>query len=349
MLKVLFILISSASVALFGCGHQSTPSDQPAAPDYEGTAVEANKLLVSTQPTEDQMNSSIERVTVLDSVLNVNDTLLAVYSISMVWGQIPPQSADQRPVFDWSGNATVNGVGRYAVVVPIDFERGQDSLVPANNPTTIAWQSTTQEDIDGLATLLVLRRDIQYIMEPHFVFTSGMANLDVPIGRMDKFDTVVIVNNTQSLAIRSWRIIRPDCPSGSLSGDWVRVVNTGDSGTFNGTWNGPDGKPLGPLAGRFWTDPDGTRHMKGWWSAGMLTVIAGELEGTWMFTDPSMCPMCGVGTGEFHGRFREVLDENRRSGSFRGMFGIGPGPGVTVMPFRGVWKVNCTTPQDQVN
>jgi len=334
--------------AFGGCNRQTTPSDQSATPDYGATAQEANKLLVANQPTDDQMNTTIDQTAVLDPSLNVNDSMLAVYSISMLWGQIPPQPADTTPVFDWSGSAYVNGVGRYAIVCPIDFERGRDSLVPTNNPTTIAWHSTTDSDVDGLATLLIMRRDIQYIVEPHFYFNTGMASLDIPMSRMDKFDTVVIVNNRQSLAVRSWRIIRPACPSGSLNGDWVRLTNNGDSGTFNGTWNGPDGKPLGPLAGRFWTDPDGSRHFAGAWSAGMLTVIAGELEGTWSFVDPSMCPMCGVGMGEFHGKFVEKLGD-RRTGEVRGIFGIGPGPGQTVMPFRGIWKVNCLTPHDQVN
>ena len=348
MRKVLFILLAGLIVALLGCSRQATPPNQTAAPDYEATAVEADKLLVANQPSDEQMNTTIDRTAVGDSLLNVNDTMLAVYSISMLWGQIPPQPTDTTPAFDWSGSASVNGVGRYAIVCPIDFERGQDSLVPTINPTTVAWHSTTDSDVDGLATLLMLRRDVQYVMEPHFVFSTGMATLDIPISRMEKFDTVVFVNNRQSLAVRSWRIIRPVCPSGSLNGDWIRLVNTGDSGTFHGTWNGPDGKSLGPLAGRFWTNPDGSRQFEGWWSAGMLTVIAGELKGTWSFVDPSMCPLCGSGMGEFHGRFIETLGD-RRSGEVRGIFGIGPGPGQTIMPFRGIWKVNCTTTNDQVN
>lgn len=350
MRKVLFILMPVLIAALLGCSRQATPPDQTATPDYNATTQEANKLLVANQPTEEQMNATIDRSAALDPSLNVHDSLLAVYSISMLWGQDQPRPVHDVIWYDWSGGANVNGVGRYAVVAPIQFERGQDSVIRTNNPTSIAWRSLTDNsvDMDGLATLLILRRDVQYVVEPHFVFSSGMATLDVPISKMDKLDTVIFVNNTQLLAIRSWRIVRPVCPSGSLNGNWVRSTNTGDSGTFNGTWNGPDDKPLGPLAGRFWTDPDGSRHFAGAWSAGMLTVIAGELEGTWSFLDPSMCPMCGVGMGEFHGKFVEKLGD-RRTGEVRGVFGIGPGPGATVMPFRGVWKVNCTTPHDQVN
>ena len=80
----------------------------------------------------------------------------------------------------------------------------------------------------------------------------------------------------------------------------------------------------------------------------MLTVIAGEIKGTWSFMDPSMCPICGNGFGEFHGRFVETLGE-RRTGVLQGVFGIGPGPGQNVMPFRGIWKVNCLTTHDGVN
>ncbi len=80
----------------------------------------------------------------------------------------------------------------------------------------------------------------------------------------------------------------------------------------------------------------------------MLTVIAGEVKGTWSFLDPSLCPICGVGFGEFHGTWRTVIND-KRNGTLRGVFGIGPGPGATKMPFKGVWKEDCVTPTNQVN
>jgi len=348
MRRITLIVVLIIVAAWLGCNRQATLPDQSATLDNQKTTQEADKLLVANEPSEEQVSTAVEQVAVGDSVVRVPDSMLAVYSISMIWGQIPPDPLDTTPVFDWSGTAYVNGVGRFVVVCPIAFERGQDSLIPTNNPTSIAWHSLADSDVDGLATLLILRRDVQYVVEPHFVFNSGMASLDIPMSRMDKFDTVVIVNSKQALVVRSWRIVRPLCPSGTLTGDWTRLVNTGDSGAFLGTWNGPDGKPLGPLAGRFWTNPDGSREFAGAWSAGMLTVIAGEIKGKWSFADPSMCPICGVGAGEFHGKFVEVLGA-RRTGELHGVFGIGPGPGRTVMPFRGVWKVDCQTPKDQVN
>ncbi|PWB72115.1 hypothetical protein C3F09_07095 [candidate division GN15 bacterium] len=342
----IFVLLLVIIASVLGCSRQAP--DQSADTGNRQTAQEANKLLTANQPTDDQVNTTIEQVAIDDSLVRAHDTMLAVYSIMMLWGQIPPSPADTTPVYDWSGNASVNGVGRYAVVSPIDFEPGLDYLLPVSDPTTIAWHSTTDSDIDGLATLLVMRRDVQYVVEPHFVFSTGMASLDVPISRLEKFDTLIMVNNRQALAIKAWRIYRPVCPKGTVTGEWVRFNNNGDSGTFRGTFNMPDGTPAHEVIGKFWTDPDGNRYLEGWWSGGMLTVIAGEVKGTWSFLDPSLCPMCGVGYGEFHGTWRTVLSD-RHSGDLRGVFGIGPGPGATKMPFHGVWREDCETPTDQVN
>jgi hypothetical protein len=76
----------------------------------------------------------------------------------------------------------------------------------------------------------------------------------------------------------------------------------------------------------------------------MLTVIAGQVKGKWSFADPSMCPTCGSGVGEFRGRFVEVLGD-KKVGTVRGVFGIGPGPGQNTMPFKGVWKADCNPPR----
>lgn len=344
MRRLILALSLILVAALFGCSQQATLPDQSMPAENQNTAQEADSLLVANQPSDEQLNTSIERSAAGDPSLNIRDTMLATYYIAMLWGQIPPDPTDTTPVFDWSGSAYVNGVGRYVVVCQFDFERGFDSLLPVDNPTTVAWHSTTDSDVDGLGTLLLLRRDVQYITEPHFVFRTGMASLDVPVSRLEKFDTLIIVNPKQALAVKACRIIRPTCPAGTLTGEWIRLNNTGDSGTLHGTWNGSDGKPLGPLAGRFWTNPDGSREFAGAWSAGMLTVIAGEIKGKWAFVDPSMCPLCGAGVGEFRGMFVELLGD-KRIGDLQGVFGIGPGPGRTIMPFRGVWKANCNPPR----
>lgn len=346
MRKTSFILIAVVIAAFLGCNRQATPPDQNLPADDRNLAQEAEKIVQENQPTDDQVNTSMVRAMNVDPSFNPNDTNYAVYSILMVWGQIPPDPMDTTPVFNWSGQAYVNGVGRFLVLYPIAFERGYDSLLPVNNPTTIAWKSTTDSDVDGLSTLLMLRRDVQYVVEPHFNFKTRMASLDIPLSRLEKFDTLVIANTKQALVVRARRIVRPVCPAGTLAGEWVRLNNTGDSGTFHGTWNGPDGKPIGPLAGRFWTNNDGSRQFEGWWSQGMLTVIAGEIRGRWAFADPSMCPLCGNGMGEFHGKFVEVLGD-KRTGEVHGVFGAGPGPGQNVMPFRGVWKAVCSNTRGQ--
>ncbi len=244
LLGLMLILVAM----VLSCNERATLPGQSTARDNQTTVQEANKLLTANQPSDDQVNTSYEQAAVGDTSLNVNDSLLSVLSITMLWGQIPPDPLDTTPVYDWSGSASVNGVGRYVVVCPIDFEKGYDSLLPVTNQTTIAWHSTTDGDIDGLATLLVLRNDVQYFAEPHFVFTSGLVSLDIPVSHLDNFDTVIAVNGKQSLAIKAWHIHRPVCPTGTLTGEWIRFSNNGDSGTFQGTWNGPDGKPIGPLA-----------------------------------------------------------------------------------------------------
>jgi hypothetical protein len=337
MRTLVLILIAVSIATLTGCNHEGT-SPQPGGGQV--ISVPAQQVLDQNKPGEDDISTTVSRAMLSNPPIDAADTSYDVYVIVMIWGTIPRVAANAVSVHDWSGKAEVNAVGSYQVMFPIDFERGQDSLIPVNSPTTIAWVSKTNGDFDGLATMLFLKRGVEYFAEPRFVYSTDMASVDVPVSKLDKLDTMLQTNIGQSLVIWSRRIVIPKCPAGTLSGDWVRVVNTGDSGYFHGIWYGSDGQPIGPLVGTFWKNADGSRQFAGGWSQGMLTVIAGEIRGTWFFDDPTMCPMCGTGHGQFHGKFVEKLGD-KRTGEVHGVFGNGFGAGATSMPFKGVWKVVC--------
>ena len=97
--------------------------------------------------------------------------------------------------------------------------------------------------------------------------------------------------------------------------------------------------------GRYWVTEDGHRVLEGSVSGLHTDQVIAELKGTWGYDDPRMCPMCGMGHGFFHGKF-EML-HNGAVGVFGGEFGNWAlPPDDLVMPFKGVWKLNCVRRAD---
>jgi hypothetical protein len=216
-MRTLALILTAALVAaLTGCSFEGTSSQSA---DNQKISEPAQQVLDQNKPGEDDISTTVSRAMLMNPPVDAADTSYDAYVVMMIWGAIPRLTANTVPVYDWSGKAEVNAVGRYDVMFPIDFERGQDSLVPTNNPTTIAWASKTNNDFDGLATMLFLKRGIEYFAEPRFVYASGMMHVDLPVSRLDRLDTMLLTNIGQSLVIWSRKIVIPKCPMGAMSGD----------------------------------------------------------------------------------------------------------------------------------
>jgi hypothetical protein len=112
-------------------------------------------------------------------------------------------------------------------------------------------------------------------------------------------------------------------------------------------WIGRPGDTLGMLAGRFWMDSTSLLlHFEGAVSGAVLPVVLYEVSGTWVFTDPRLCPLCGTGTGAFAGRWRE--SQTGRRGRLSGVWGDLFLPFVErEMPLSGRWSAPCKIPYVQ--
>jgi hypothetical protein len=342
MKNIILILVVALIPLIMGCNRNTPAQDTaPAVSDDQTRTLAIQRITEENMPDSTAIEQSLTSAFLNDSSFNVFDTSYDVYAIMMLWGQIPVNSKDTIPVdYDWSGKAGMNAVGRMVAIHSIQFEKGEDSLLPQESPEYISWISKTDRDVDGITCLLFIKRGIETFAESRFSFSTTPASFDIGVSRLMKFDTAIHVDNRQTLIMRSRLVYIPRCPKGFLAGSWIRSTNSGDSGVFRGLWMDETGKTIGPLTGRFWTNNDGTREFDGSWCPGMLTVIAGTIKGTWSFIDPSMCPTCGVGVGIFKGKFVDIM--NNRNGTIDGFFGVRFGSGQTILPFKGVWQAICT-------
>ena len=63
-----------------------------------------------------------------------------MYAVTFVWGRLL-DARQPFPLLDWSGQLSVSLPGSAVKVLrPIDFEDGEDQLLPVLDPATAAWE-----------------------------------------------------------------------------------------------------------------------------------------------------------------------------------------------------------------
>lgn len=263
-----------------------------------------------------------------------------VYAVTLLWGSLTNTTPAPGPTIDWSGTAGINGVVTIDVTHLIDFENSQDSLIPTNSPSVVAWASQTSNDFDGLNLLIYVDRDIVYITAPVFTLTTTPITKSFFVEELANLNAYYLVSNTAGLAIHARRIYSTSCATGLLSGEWIRADISGQSGTFHATWWEDNNEPFGYLAGNFWTEPTGERIFEGWVSPGNTTMIAYHVYGTWNYDDYSMCPICGSRHGQFVGFYADT--NNRLKGYVKGQMGdYSLDPANNHLPLNGYWREFC--------
>jgi hypothetical protein len=343
MKKTIIFFLGIGVLAWAGCSDQPMTPQAPVdtAPQAQYVPPDLQKMLDRYTISDEGVASDPSLVAVnLSSALMVPDTGYDVYAVTFLWGSL--LTGVQPPIIptDWTGKLWVNGVARVDVRYTIDFEPGEDSLVPVDIPSAAAWVSQTAGDVDGISTLVFLKRGITYFMQPTLTFETKPFTISLPFDKLERLTAFYKVDNSSGVAILARRISYNACPAGLIKGEWIKEDIAGQKGTFSGIWVDRWGTPIGVMSGRFWTNEDGYGEFSGHLSGIQLTVVIAELKGVWRYDDPRMCPICGAGRGVFRGSFRYLNEDI--SGQMRGEFGdFSLPPDQLKMPLIGVWQYTC--------
>ncbi|MCH7878015.1 MAG: hypothetical protein IH914_01700 [candidate division Zixibacteria bacterium] len=285
----------------------------------------------------------------LADVLAASDSVFDVFSVRIIWGTLNSATTVISPPTNWSGGVGMNAAGFIAVRALIDFEPGQDALLPREFPTLVRWRSITNHDIDGIHILIFHPKNVVYIVAPDLTFKTEQATIVVPLFSLAKLDTVVRVDEHNAIAMQAHKVTDRDCPHGLLGGHWT--FKSMNSGHFLGKWISADGQLMGFLGGEFGENDGGTKFFRGKW-VDVEGVFQGRLRGRWGFHDSDGssldCPTCDDSIGWFSGQFTGADGTVR--GSMKGRF-VRQGGDAIISPhppgtFFGRWKVICVDNSD---
>ena len=343
MKKSIIVLLGIAVAIFAGCSdqpttpqssHDTTPPAQSVPADLQGrlngyTITEDGTV---PDPSLEAVNSSFAQT--------VADTGYDVYAVTFLWGSLLNASQPPSITTDWSGKLWANAVAVVDVRYTIDFEPGEDSLVPVNTPSAAAWVSFTSGDADGISALVFLKRGIEYFARPMLTFETTPFTISFPFERLENLTAYFPVDNMNGVAVMARKIYYHPCPAGLIKGEWIKEDISGRRGTFSGVWVDRCGNPVGVMAGLFWTNENGGGEFSGTLSGVQLDVVIAELKGIWRYDDSRLCPICGAGHGIFRGSFRYLMENV--SGEMMGEFGDLSLPADQLrMPLIGVWRHHC--------
>ncbi len=350
MRKLIFLLTLSLLVLSIGCGKQTTAPETSTEPEITVAEIPPEIVQLMQNPAV-ILEEDGDPIEVLSNDPSANTTIrahfptdynldgnYAVYQLTFLWGDVfgPPASF----VTDWSGSLTMNAIGLVNVTYEIDFENGQDYIIPVDVPTQAAWVSQTQADFDGISFLVFYDMDVFYFAAPTITFETDIFDLTLYVHELEQYASFHIIDENRAVAVHSRRIWHNDCPKGLITGSWDKSENTGNSGNITGFWNDAYGNPLGYVSGQFRTNEDGTRKYSGSVSGLVTDQVIIEFDGNWYYDDYALCPMCGERFGAFKGTFHNI--EDNYTGVMKGRFGTPDTPTNPVkMPMIGYWKVDC--------
>jgi len=341
MRRLVFVLLACLLWAMTGCGNQST-SPEPLVntpTTEEAMPAEVNKLLTENAPPEDEPLPEFDLEYITPFPYDIVDNC-DIYSVTFLWGDFFNLGISELEPMDWSGTLSVNGV---AVVHPrftIDFEPGQDWLVPTNVPSMSAWVSQTSADFDGISFMVFMQRGIEYFAAPMLTFKTEQIEISLDFHQLIKYAAWYPVGETAGVAVLSRLVWQNACPGGLIDGKWTASGLGSGEGTIEGVWYDRLGEPFGLMSGRFWTNEDYTREFAGSLSGYVTDQVLAEYKGKWYYNDIRLCPMCGEGHGIFRGRFVFLADgvEGTLSGTF-GDYTLSVDQAM--MPMIGRWRVDC--------
>lgn len=274
-----------------------------------------------------------------------NNPAHAAYCLALLWGELDlpdtdPES-DPPPAGDavaWDGSLLVSA-GAIKVLSLVDFERGQDELLPRAARQSLAWRSTTEGDFDGLRVLVLQPPDpTGSVSYDSLTLVVGAYTRTFQVEDLAELDELVEFADGTELSLRGF-LVDPLTPAaaGFCSGRWGWAE--GDSvGTFRGHWiGGRDGALVGYMRGHYGFDDQGRAVFFGKYihlDGGFGGFLRGEWEASGMEQDP-----IHHRHGSFHGEW--VSRDGYALGRLRGHWArTSDGPGV----FSGAWRGGRITP-----
>ena len=271
---------------------------------------------------------------------NINDSIYDVYIVAFLWGNLfnfgPPMDIPH----DWSGSLSINGPSFVKTITPVDFERGEDALVPDDQSSAEYWTSYTNNDFDGMLFLVLYDKVTPTFAPQVLTFATAPITLQFNFDQLIHLFAFYQVDPVNSVAVAARKIRLHHCREGYFKGVWHKSESSDNNGRFEGLWLGKNEDTIGVFAGHFWKTDDGAQLLEGWVSGGTTGQVIAELRGIWFFDDDRMCPMCGAGHGQIKGRFKVLNSEEH--GYFRGEFGdYSDPPNDRIMPLHGRWQLDC--------
>ena len=199
--------------------------------------------------------------------------------VVLLWGQLPPDLANDEVAVDWSGTLSVNR-GGLAVRHRIGFEAATDRILPRTDPAVLAFDSVTRPFVDGLV-LEVVDPDpanaepmtLTYTRNDGVTHAIELATLlDGPIVRTvdDQGDKVI------ATALRTG----DPCDHGFARGRW-HALDDGRGGLI-GMVVDEDGTPAGHIRGVWGERQSGERVFFGKYIAAdgqFRGIFAGHYDG----------------------------------------------------------------------
>lgn len=343
MKKLMPLVLFGLLAINIGCSETDSP---PVAPQDSSTMtnipLDMNALL------NDNVITEVTTVTELSAVHSwivpppgLIDTSFDVYAVTIIWGQYHNTEVTDAAATDWSGTLSTNAVGEVKLLHTISFDHGEDEMLAPPNMTTLAWKSFTSNDFDGITSLVFIKRGIVYIVNPTLKFETKPFTKEFDFHTLEKYTEFFPLDDRHGVVVVAHRLRRVICPSGMVSGEWIREENDMGSGHFSARWLDHHSQLIGIFTGTFWTNDDGQGEFEGYLSHHTLTVVLAHVKGRWIFDDPRLCPMCGSDHGTFAGRI-EYLDGTGAVGKIIGEFGDYTLPLMSkVVPMKARWRIDC--------
>lgn len=328
-------------------------SDNPADSENQSSVTDFGGLTATDEapgfgdPVFASMTAELSGEQVSDPIL-VNDSGAAAmdrdpaigrFALRVIWGK-PRLDTTVTSATDWSGSISVN---RGGVVVrrKIQFEEGQDELLPRDDRKIINWVSQTTIHHDGLLVEVfnprrpdsitidttfapdsvggaVVSIDTTLFKSPlELTFDTGPLTISFSAEQLSALDTVIHVTDSSVVIFQSTRIDNGLCPRGYLAGGWG--VNESGQHIFRGLWMSNHGEVNGFVRGNWGVNENGRQIFVGKWIS-ENGRFEGFVRGSWaQFPDFSAADSAFAhAEGGFRGG---IFNANRLPiGMLRGLF-----------------------------
>lgn len=348
MKKLLLLLASAILVLSLGCSDSAIdPSISGPQPDSDPVASEIPPDVYDLFGLPESGSGGFGD----DEAPGFPDDRFAVYSVTIIWGNLSHNTMHYDRLTDWSGTLSINGAGAVLVKKTIRFEDGEDSVLTQDERHLVAWVSQTHGDVDGLHFEVYVDTTVVYIAAPMLTMETEPFTHSWHLGDLAELSAMYHLDDHNKVAIVARRMEQGHCRRGGFEGVW-HFNNDRHSGLFQGVWQDLGHHYGGILKGEFWSEriddpanPDAVaRYFKGKFHD-RSGAFQGEIKGSWSFVPHVACVDCDYFDGVFRGRLTN--GDARGSGWIVGRFKLPPHDSNERGKMMGEWGVGCDSRGDR--